>query len=127
MQNAVVSQHLKFHPKWVLEKMGYERNDILFINETLLADINNMVGILCGINKLFLPGKLKGIDHTIEKMKIKPANFMERYKNVFKLHGKAATDEIYKLIDETIQLVDIHMPEVSTERTKKIRNMEFVG
>ncbi len=119
----MVKQNLKFHPRWVIEKMAVARGDVLFYNESFMDCISAMVGILCGLNKIYLPGKLKGIDATLGHMKIKPANFLKRYRKAFGLKGIKAVNELFKLIDETIALVDKHMPEVSTERAKEVRNM----
>ncbi len=119
----LVKHFLKFHPRWVMDKMAVDRNDALFYHESLLEVIGNIIGILCGLNKIYHPGKLKGVEHTIESMKIKPDNFIDRYRNVFKLQGEDAVNELYDLIGETIALIDKHLPEVSTKRTREIQKM----
>ncbi len=119
----MVKQNLKFHPRWVMEKMAVKRGDILFYHESLLESLGAIVGILCGLNKIYHPGKLKGIDCTIEHMEIKPARFLKRYRSLFNLNGLKAVNELYKLINETIALVDKHMPEVNTDRTKAVQKM----
>ncbi len=120
-----VENYLKFHPEWVLQKMGIERNDILFLNESMTESIGNIFGILCGLNKKYLPGKLKGMDYYLGKMKIKPENIIERYRMLFKSGHDIAVRELYKLIRETILLVEKYMPEVSTRRTKKTIEMKL--
>lgn len=123
LKQKLIRQHLKFLPKWAFEKMAVERNDILFYNECIMEDISNMIAILCGLNGIYHPGKLKGAEFTINKMKIKPVNFTGRYKNIFKLNGYEASEELYKLINETLELIDRHMPEVSTDRTRTVLEM----
>ena len=123
LRQKLVKQHLKFLPKWAAEKMAVERMDIFFYYENILEALSNMTGILCGLNGFYHPGKLKGAEFTIEKMKIKPADFILRSKNIFKLEGNEATKELYKLINEVINLIDKYLPAVSTERTREIQKM----
>src|SRR5260221_11366188 len=82
VKQKLVKHHLKFLPKWVFEKMAIEREDILFYYETILEVFGNMIGILCGLNSFYHPGKIKGAEFTIEKMKIKPFNFISRNKKL---------------------------------------------
>jgi len=125
LQVMMVKHHLKFYPEWVMQKMGVERNDTLFYYETLIEITGNMLGILCGLNKMYHPGKLKGVDWTIDQMNIKPVSFKERYSNVFAIESSKAVKEIYVLVRETLDLVDKHLPEVSTERTRKLQEMKL--
>jgi hypothetical protein len=121
----MVKHHLKFHPKWVLEKMAVDRADVLFFYESLVEITGNMIGILCGLNKKYHPGKLKGVEWSIEQMHIKPNDFYKRYINAFSIDKNKAVNEIYKLVEETLSLVDINLPEVSTERNRNLLEMKL--
>lgn len=125
LQVMMVKHHLKFHPRWVLEKMAVERGDVLFYHESLVEITGNMIGILCGLNKKYHPGKLKGVEWSIEQMPVKPDNFFNRYNRVFSAGKNSAVNEIYKLVEETLDLVDMYLPEVSTERNRKILGMKL--
>lgn len=125
LQILMVKHHLKFYPEWVLQKMGVDRGDKLFYYETLLEIFGNIIGILCGLNKMYHPGKLKGVEWTIENMNIKPDNFFNRYSNVFDVNKSAAVAEIYSLVRETFNLIDTYLPEVSTERARALLEMKL--
>lgn len=125
LQIMMINHFKKFHPKWVMEKMAVERGDILFYNESLVEVIGNIIGILCGINKMYHPGKLKGVEYTISKMNIKPDDFFKRYNNIFSIEKTLAVEELYKLIVETFDLLGKHMPQVNIERSRKILNLEL--
>jgi len=125
LDEMMVKHFLKFHPKWVLEKMGVDRNETIFLYESFIESIGNIIGILCGLNKMYHPGKLKGIESALLKMKIKPQHFSERYRKIFDDKNENGIDELYSLINETIQLVERYLPEVNTERTKKIIEMKL--
>ena len=123
LQIKLVRHHLRFHPKWAIEKMAIERNDVLFYYETLLECTGNMIGILCGLNKIYHPGKIKGAEYTVAKMKIKPRNFRERCTGLFKQKSTDAVSELYKMIEETCDLIDKHLPAVSTVRSREVQKM----
>lgn len=125
LQIMMINHFKKFHPKWVIEKMAVERGDILFYNESIVEIIGNIIGILCGINKMYHPGKLKGIEFTVNKMKVKPDDFINRYNRIFSIEKSLAVEELYILINETLDLIDKHLPEISTERSRKILDMKL--
>lgn len=125
LQIMMINHFKKFHPKWVMEKMAVDRGDILFYNESVVEIIGNIIGILCGLNKMYHPGKLKGIEYTVNKMKVKPDNFINRYNRIFSIEKSLAVEELYILINETLNLIDKHLPEISTERSRKILDMKL--
>lgn len=125
LQIMMVNHFKKFYPKWVMEKMALERGDKLFYEECVIEIIGNIIGILCGLNKKYHPGKLKGIQWSVEQLKIKPFDFINRYNYVFDLERQKAVDVLYKLIYETLDLIDAHLPEVSTERSRKLLDFKL--
>ena len=125
LQVIMVNHFRRFHPFWVIDKMAVERNDTLFYFESLVEITGNIAGILCGLNRMYHPGKLKGLEYTVKKMKIKPVNFFKRYNAVFSSGRKNAVKELYKLVKETLDLTDKHLPEVSTEGTRILLDMEL--
>lgn len=123
LQILLVNHYKKFHPEWAVEKMTVGRNDILYYYESLVEMTGNMIGILCGLNKFYHPGKLKGVEHTISRMHIKPENFVNRYNYVLTAEKKAALKEIFSLVRETFDLIDKNLPEVSTKRSREVLEM----
>jgi len=120
---ALVKKHLRFHPYWVLEKMGVARRDHLFLYETLVTAARNILGILCGLNQCYYPGKLKGMAWTISKMRLKPNNLLARLEQIFLADPAAAVAQLRELIEETLALVETHMPNVDTSRVRRILPM----
>lgn len=121
----MVNHFKKFHPEWVMQKMAVERGDNLFYHESLIEVIGNILGIMCGLNKTYHPGKLKGIEFTINNMKIKPRDLINRYNKIFSIEKSLAVSELYILVRETLDLIDGHLPAVSTERSRKLLEMEL--
>ncbi len=123
LQVMMVSHFKKFHPEWAIEKMTVGRGDILYYYDSLVEMIGNIIGVLCGLNKFYHPGKLKGVEHTIEKMKIQPRDFIKRYNNILVTEKYAALKELFNLVRETFDLIDEHLPEVSTSRSREVLEM----
>ncbi|NOS84451.1 MAG: hypothetical protein HOP31_04845 [Ignavibacteria bacterium] len=118
LQVMLVNHFKKFHPEWAIEKMTIGRGDILYYYESLVEMIGNIIGILCGLNKFYHPGKLKGVEHTIKKMQIKPKDFIKRYNFILSAEKYEAIKELFLVVRETFDLIDEHLPEVSTARSR---------
>ena len=123
LQIMMVNYFKKFHPEWAIEKMTVGRGDILYYYDSLVEITSNIIGVLCGLNKFYHPGKLKGVEYTIEKMKIKPHNFIKRYNNILITEKYAALKELFNLVRETFDLIDEHLPDVSTTRSREVLEM----
>lgn len=123
LQVMLVNHYKKFHPEWAMEKMTIGRGDILYYYESLVEMTGNIIGILCGLNKFYHPGKLKGVEHTISKMKIKPRDFVNRYNYVLSADKPGAIKEMFSLVRDTFDLIDEHLPEVSTKRSREVLEM----
>ena len=123
LAEALVRKYLRFHPRWVLDKLGLERNESIYVAELLLESEENIFGILCGLNRLYHPGKVKGIAWSLAQMSIKPPQLLERAERAWKVDQREAVGIVSGLIDETLALVETHMPSVSTERTRTVLAM----
>jgi hypothetical protein len=60
------------------------------------------------------PGYLKSMDETIGLMAIKPADLSARLKRSFRIEPGAAVEQLEALIEETLALVETHVPGVDT-------------
>jgi predicted nucleotidyltransferase len=125
LDEIMVKSHIGFEPEWVMEKMAVERGDKLYQYEYFITAIDNIIWILCGLNKMYHPGKLKGIEYRIHKMKIKPDRLIERYNEVFKSGNVDSVKQLYHLIRETISLVEKHLPGISTSRSSEVLEMRL--
>jgi predicted nucleotidyltransferase len=125
LAELMIKEHLRFYPKWVLDKMVLERNDVVFLYDILIQSIKDIITVLCGLNRLYYHGKLKNVGYFIEKMKIKPVNLEGRMDNILKSGSKASVDELYRIIGEVLTLVetnDINI-DIDTLRTRNTIKM----
>ena len=123
LQVMLVNHFKKFHPEWAVEKMTIGRGDVLYYYESIVEMTGNIIGILCGLNKFYHPGKLKGVKHTIARMNIKPRDLVYRYNYILSAEKSEAIKEMFNLVRETFDLIDNHLPEVSTQRSRDILEM----
>ena len=121
----LVKKHLRFRPHWVLQKMGVDRNEVIFLQEELLNAAQNIFGVLCGLNQLYHPGKIKGLNYTVAKMKIAPPNVASRLPALFEVDGQTAVNQLKQLIEETIDLVETHLPHIDTTPTRNLFTMQL--
>lgn len=123
LQVMLVNHFKRFHPEWAIEKMTIGRGDFLYYYESLVEMTGNIIGILCGLNKFYHPGKLKGVEHTIARMIIKPRDMVNRYNYILSAEKPEAIKELFILVRETFDLIDEHLPEVSTKRSREVLEM----
>lgn len=123
--DMLVQKYLRFRPLWVLQKMGVDRNEIIFLQEELLNAVQHIFGVLCGLNQMYHPGKIKGLNHTVAKMKIAPPDLATRLPGLFEVDGQTAVHQLQQLIEETIALVETHLPHIDTAPTRKLFTMQL--
>lgn len=111
---AMLERHLRFMPRWALERMGAERGDVLFLSECHLQTIERLTGVLCGLNRLYHPGKLKGLASTVDAMTIRPPDFLARCERLLSLPPHEGVALAVALIEETFALVERHAPDFDT-------------
>ena len=115
----LVETHLRFYPISVMAKMGVARGDLAFVYETLIEASRNILYVLCGLNNVIPPGKVKGLNRSLEKMAIAPANIIERMDAIWTLSPVEITAAHYAIIGELIDLVAMYMPEIDTARVRE--------
>ena len=114
LRRKMVEVHLLFQPFWVLTEMGAGRGDLLFFYQNLVDAEKAILGVLCGLNSVYLPGDFKRAGLLAALFPLAPDNLAARLNAVFELAPADAAEEIGTLVRETFTLVEQQMPEVST-------------
>lgn len=115
---ALVEKYMYFAPLAILTEMGVDRHDYAFVYETILECEKRILNLLCGLNGMIPPGKIKSIDHTLAKMTITPPHLIERLHKVWLADPAAAVQELYQIELELLDLVDQHYPDLGTENAR---------
>jgi hypothetical protein len=111
---ATVKACLRFMPAWVMLEMGARRDDAFLVYESALPAASNLCGVLAALNRRYHPGKAKRLDKFAAELALAPRDFAARLRSVFGGALVPAVQTLDALIQETLDLVDTHMPGVST-------------
>jgi hypothetical protein len=71
------------------------------------------------LNRIYHHGELKRLDRLVERMAIVPAYLSDRLRQILQAEPLAAVDQIQALIEETLDLIDRHLPEVETSEARQ--------
>lgn len=113
LRQKMVRTYLIFPPLWVLTEMGAGRGDLLFLYQSLIDAEKAILGVLCGLNSVYLPGDFKRAGLLAAQLRLAPDTLAARLTAVFQAAPKDAAEEVGALIRETFALVEQQMPEVS--------------
>jgi predicted nucleotidyltransferase len=111
-----VESQLRFGPHaWLVRLV--ERDDVLALAEIRVAAARSVLGVLLGLNRTYHPGH-KWIARTIDAMAIRPPDLHARFRLVLTGPPDRAVHELGLLIDDTIGLVEQHLPQIDTARVR---------
>ncbi len=115
---AMVKDHLVFGPHaWLV--MLAERRDLLPLHVLLCRIETAILGILLGVNGMYAPSVTpKWTRHLIDRLALAPHDFASRFDRILTGEAEAAVQDAGRLIDETLTLVEHHVPELDTMRVR---------
>src|SRR5918995_2360 len=115
LRRSMVETHLKFTPSWIYDGMGRDRGDLVVFYEYVLATMRNVVGVLAGLNRVYVaPEKLKRVGTVVGRMALTPPDAAARLDALLDLPREQVRAELDDLVARTLDLVDEHLPEVDT-------------
>ncbi|MCM3127468.1 nucleotidyltransferase domain-containing protein [Paenibacillus provencensis] len=109
---ALIESNLNFFPEPVLRASFTERNDHLYVIEGKLRNQEKLLSILCGLNRMYHPGKWKSVLQVYEQMCIKPSDLEHRMIQVWEQPMEDSIEMLTELIYETLDLISIHRPNI---------------
>lgn len=121
LRRAMVEKHLSFTPSWIYDGMGRDRGDLLVFYEYVLATMRNVVGVLAGLNRVYVaPEKLKRIGAVVARMEVTPPAAAARLEALLGLPLAEVKPELDDLVGRTLDLVDEHLPEIDTAKAREL-------
>ncbi len=114
---AMVQKQLNFRPFDGQEILS-QRNEIPLLYENHCAIVRWLLNLLFGLNRIYHPG-FKWTRYWVDKMSIKPSSFFERLERVFQSSAVNGTYELRRLVEETFDLVETHLPQADLEQQRK--------
>lgn len=120
LTQAMVKHYLHFFPLWGLQKHLAGRDATLFYYQILIESAQNLLGVLSGLNRLYYSTfQFKRMGHFVEQMSVAPTNLTARLERLFCADPQVAASQLKKLVQETLDLVDTHMPQVNTSSARQ--------
>ncbi len=121
LRRSMVERHLRFTPSWIYDGMGRDRGDLVVFYEYVLATMRNVVGVLAGLNRVYLaPDKLKRVGAVVGRMELTPPNAAARLERLLDLPREQVKPELDDLVARTLGLVEEHLPQVDTTRARTL-------
>lgn len=115
---AMVTSNLVFGPHTWLEMLA-DRQDLLALHEVLCRIERAILGILLGVNAVYAPSAgPKWTRKLIERLAIALQDLARRMDRILTADAIDAVQNAGHLIDETLTLVERHLPDVDTERVR---------
>lgn len=119
LSERLVAANLRgYYGRWVLTHMGADRGDYLFLHEALVDASRKLLLLLYGLNRTWPTGKVKGLRHAAPELPIAPPDFAGRVEAMLTANPHQAVSELLALLEDSYDLVDRHMPVISTETAR---------
>ncbi|OKH53267.1 hypothetical protein NIES2101_11835 [Calothrix sp. HK-06] len=120
LAQTMVEHYLRFVAIWGMQSKLAKRDTTLWYYQILVESAQNILGVLSGLNRLYYSTfQFKRMGRFVEQMKIAPLNLASRLEGLFYHEAPIAVNELEALVQETIELVEIHMPQVDTSEAKR--------
>ena len=115
---AMVKNQLVFGPHSWLEMLA-DRRDLLPLHVLLCRIQTAILGILLGVNGIYAPSVTpKWTRQLIERFEFAPDDLAPRFDQMLTGDAKTAVHLADRLIEETLALVERHLPVIDTTRVR---------
>lgn len=119
LASAMVRKHLAFFPMWALEHQFRTRDATIFYYQSLVDAACHVMGVLAGLNRLyFTTFQVKRMRRFLAPIKIAPPDLADRLEDLFRRDMAEALPALKALVEETVALVEAHMPDVDTSAVR---------
>jgi hypothetical protein len=120
LAEAMVRHYLSFFPLWSLQGRLGTRDAALWVVQELATTAYNLLGVLAGLNRrYFTTFQFKRLRRFADSLPIAPEHLAERLEGLVLIDPLAAGDRLAALVDETVSLVEQHMPQVDTAKVRR--------
>ncbi|MGG6240869.1 hypothetical protein ACQ4N7_19785 [Nodosilinea sp. AN01ver1] len=120
LAQAVIEHHLKFFPLWGVQDKLSRRDATLWYYQILVESAQNILGVLSGLNRLYFSTfQFKRMGKFIQQMDIAPPNLAVRLEGLFYQEPSVAALQLEALVQDTVVLVERHMPQIDTSAAKR--------
>ncbi len=120
LAQTMVEHYLKFFAIWGMQQKFAKRDTTLWYYQIIVESAQNLLGVMSGLNRLYYSTfQFKRMNKFIEQMEIAPRNLAARLEGLFYNEASVAVNQLEALVRETVELVEIHLPQVDTLSAKR--------
>lgn len=118
----MVKGNLRFYVKGYLANQAFGRGEILAYYDGLCQMLKKLLDILAGLNRMYaFTEEPRWVEYYLGRMPICPAKAWDRMRRVLADGGEGGVEILDDLIDDVLNLVVEHMPDVDVERIRRLR------
>jgi hypothetical protein len=116
LAHAMVAEYLDVGYFAYAASMLAARDDALRLYDLFVQVERGLLGALLGLNRLYLPEpSFKSMDELTGRMRVAPPDLAARLKRTFHLSPADGVRELRSIIDETLTLIETHLPDFDTK------------
>ena len=119
LARRVIEKHLAVFPYWRVHEQMAARDARLWEVQSLLDGAFAVLAVLSGLNRVyFTTFQFKRMRAHVASFASAPPRLAERLESLFTLDRVSAAQELRRLVEETVSLVEERMPEIDTSRAR---------
>ncbi|HYP39375.1 MAG TPA: hypothetical protein VEX13_03365 [Chloroflexia bacterium] len=116
LARLMVSKYLDWIPA-ATRVMAAARGELIPLYENISVSERHILLVLLALNRIYLPHlAFKWTEQVAAELGIAPPGLAARLRNAFLLGPEEGVRELHSLIEDTVRLVEQHMPEVDTSK-----------
>lgn len=124
LADRMLRENRRFYVPGYLVNQALDRGDIISYYDGLTRMLKNLLGLLAGLNRMYLSvDEPRWAEYYIEQMEIKPVDAWARMSSVLTNDGPDAVAVLDGLIDDVIELIAEHRPDIDLTRTRLGRTL----
>lgn len=111
LADKTILHHLQFFPFWGYAQPLLNRDAALFFQQSLLEGVQNLLGVLAGLNKVYYSTfQFKRTQKFVQSLHLAPVQLYERLEGLWGAPLEVAGPALQNLWNETLGLVQQHRP-----------------
>ena len=117
LAQKIVQTQLRFEQWWLCEQFAKEEEMIL-VQEQFSERLAIIISVLATLNRVYAL-EIKWTDWSIKQLQIAPSTLTRRAKRVFEQPPQVGAQQLRQLIEETFDLVKMHLPDIDVESRRR--------
>ena len=123
LAQKLVQTQLRFEQWWLCEQFAKEEEMIL-VQEQFSECLTKIISVLAALNRVYVL-EIKWTNWSIDRLKIAPSNLLHRARRMFGQSPQVAAQQLRQLIEETYDLVKLHLPDIDIESQRQKVSEKF--